>query len=351
MAISEMKEIIDLRSDTVTVPDEGMLNAMMNAKVGDDVYGEDPTVNLLEHKVAQYFGKEAALFTPTGTMANQICLKINTNPSDEIICEQDAHIFYYETAAPALISNIQIRTIPSVSGMPELDLIEKAIRPDIYYLPKTSLICLENTHNRHGGTILSLEYLKNVRSLADKYNIRTHLDGARVWNALVESNYNGIEIGKYFDTLSVCMSKGMGTPLGSLVVGSKDDIKKALKVRKILGGGMRQAGYMAAACIYALDNNIDRLKDDHNNVKYLAEILERNNHISIDEERIQTNMLLIELDSKIDAEEFVEKCKNEGLLLFHIGDNKIRIVFHLNINREKTLKAGQIIENVIKKIL
>lgn len=351
MEKSNFNGIIDLRSDTVTVPDAGMLNAMMTAEVGDDVYGEDPSVNLLEEKVAKFFGKEAALFTPTGTMANQICLKINTSPGDEIICEEDAHIFYYETAAPAMISNIQIRTIASEIGMPSLELIEKAIRPDIYYLPKTSLICMENTHNRHGGTINSLEYLKEMKLLADKYGIRTHLDGARVWNALVESDYDGIEIGKYFDTLSVCMSKGMGTPLGSLVVGSRSDIKKGLKVRKILGGGMRQAGFIAAACIYALENNIEKLKEDHRNVKHLAEILEGNTHIKINESRVQTNMLLIELDNRIDAEEFVEGCKKAGLLLFHIGDNKIRIVLHLNINREQTIKAGQIIEKVIKEIL
>ena len=339
--------MIDLRSDTVTKPSKGMLNSILNAKVGDDVYGEDPTVNNLENKVANYFGKEAALFTPTGTMANQICLKINTEPGDEIICEEDAHIFYYETAAPAIISNIQIKTIPSGSGMPDLEIIEKAIRPDIYYLPKTSLFCLENTHNRHGGTILSLDYIKKFKLLADKHNIKTHLDGARVWNAIAASNYTGEDIGKYFDTISVCMSKGMGTPLGSLVVGSKEDIKKALKIRKILGGGMRQAGFMAAACIYAIDNNIDKLKYDHNNAKLLSEYLSNNEKIFINYDKVETNMLILKLDESINADEFEKRCKDNNLLLFHIGNNRVRIVFHLDINRTQTIQAGKIIETVI----
>jgi len=211
--------MIDLRSDTVTKPTGAMLNAIVNAELGDDVYGEDPTVNKLQEYVANLLQKEDAIFVPTGTMSNQLGIKINTNPGDEVIIEKDAHIFFFETAAPSIISNIQMRTLPSELGEMDIKDIENAIRPDIYYFPKTTLICLENTHNRHGGTIISLDYIKQVHQIAKQNNINMHLDGARLWNAAVATKIPVCEYAKYFDTISVCLSKGLGTPAGSLLVG------------------------------------------------------------------------------------------------------------------------------------
>ncbi|HOQ48892.1 MAG TPA: threonine aldolase family protein, partial [Candidatus Kapabacteria bacterium] len=254
--------MIDLRSDTLTRPDEAMRQALANAEVGDDVYGEDPTANLLQERIADYFGKEAALFVPSGTMSNQLSLKVLTSPGDEIIADADAHIFYYETAAPSIVSNVQIRTIRSQFGFPDLNDIERSIRPDIYYFPRTSVICVENTHNRHGGTIAPIEYIQQLRDLANSYNIKLHLDGARIWNAIVETGIDGTSYAKYFDTISVCLSKGLGAPVGSLLISSAEYIEKARHWRKILGGGMRQVGILAAAGLYALDNNLPRLKAD-----------------------------------------------------------------------------------------
>lgn len=339
--------MIDLRSDTVTVPSVEMRDYMMNAKVGDDVYGEDPTVNVLQEKVAELFDKEAALFVPSGTMGNQISLKINTNPGEEVITEENAHIFYYETAAPAMISQIQIRTISSDQGMMDLDKIENAIRPDIYYFPKTSLICLENTHNRHGGTIIDIEYIKDVRELANNYNLKMHLDGARLWNAHAASGVELKEYAKYFDTINVCLSKGLGAPVGSLIISNKSNIEKALKVRKILGGGMRQAGILAAAGIYAIDKNLPKLELDHNNALTFAEAITKNDNIHCNLSKVETNIVVFDLGKNLDSDKFVKHCLYEGLVLSSIGNNQIRVVFHLDISNEDTLESIKIIEHIL----
>lgn len=342
--------MIDLRSDTVTVPDEGMRAAIMSAKVGDDVYGEDPTVNELQDKVAAMFGKEAALYVPSGTMSNQLAMKVISEPADEIIIESNAHVFYYETAAPSVISNVQFFTLPSVNGEISIDLIEQAVRPDVYYFPKTRAIFLENTHNRHGGTILSIDYLRKLKTFADKNNLLLHLDGARIWNAHCATDVPLSDYGTLFDTISVCLSKGLGAPVGSVLVADKEKISKALKWRKILGGGMRQAGILAAAGIYAIDNNLQLLKNDHVRTKIFAEAISVFDGISCDLDKVQTNMAVFKLDNDIKDSEFVQDCKNRGLLVSAVGTNKIRAVFHFQIDDLMTKKAISIINESINHL-
>lgn len=344
-------KMIDLRSDTFTKPTPEMLMAMMNADVGDDVYGEDPTVNLLQMKVAELFGKEAALFVPSGTMSNQLSLKVLSEPGNEVITDADAHVFYYETAAPAILSNLMFRTIKSESGEIPISEIEKSIRPDIYYFAESKIIALENTHNRHGGTIIGLDYIKEVKSIANKHAIFTHLDGARIWNAHVASGVELHEYAKYFDTISVCLSKGMGAPIGSLIISDKIRIQKALKWRKIFGGGMRQAGYIAACGLYALENHLPLLKIDHENAKTFAQEIANLHGIRLDLKKVQTNIVVFELDSRINPDLFVELCKQRTLLLSNVGDNKIRIVTYHQISFDDILNAVDIVVEVLKNLM
>jgi len=343
--------MIDLRSDTVTMPSDEMREVMSKALVGDDVYGEDPTVNKLQEYTAELLAKEAAIFLPSGTMGNQLGLKVNTTAGDEVIVENDAHIYYYETAAPSIISQVQLRGIPSESGMPDLNKIESAIRPDIYYFPKTTLICLENTHNRHGGTVIDLDYIKNVKEIADKYKIKMHLDGARLWNASASTGISMKEYATPFDTVNVCLSKGLGAPIGSLLVGSKESITMALKWRKILGGGMRQAGLIAAAGLYAIKNNFSKLAYDHENAKLMANEINKSDFINCELDKVQTNMVIFECVNGLSSSNLQKSLLNEGLFVSEVGDNKIRAVFHLHITKEITKSAGEIILNTAKKIM
>jgi threonine aldolase len=346
-----MNDMIDLRSDTVTVPSDEMRRYMMYASVGDDVYGEDPTINQLQEKAASLFGKESALFVPSGTMSNQISLKVLTNPGDEVIIESDAHVFYYETAAPAVISNVQFFTIPSEIGEMPLDKIKRAIRPDVYYFPKTKAIFVENTHNRHGGTVLSIEYIRSLRELADEHGLYLHLDGARIWNAHIASGVALDEYGKYFDTISVCLSKGLGAPVGSVMISDNEKVKQGLKWRKILGGGMRQAGILAAAGIYAIENNLKLIEDDHIRTKRFAKAIAEMEGLECNLDSVQTNMAVFTLQSSINDHEFVTECRSRGLLLSAIGDNKIRTVFHIQISDIMTDNAIDIIYETVKHFL
>jgi len=339
--------IIDLRSDTISKPTKEMMTAIAQAKLGDDVYGEDPTVNELQEYIADLFGKESAIFVPTGTMSNQIGVKIHTNPGNEVIIEKDAHIFFFETAAPAIISNVQMRTLPSLRGEMNINDIADAIRPDVYYFPKTTLICLENTHNRHGGTILSLDYINQVGKLAKENDIAFHLDGARIWNAAVATGIKLRDYAEPFDSISVCLSKGLGTPAGSVLIGTKEKINLAKKWRKILGGGMRQVGILAAAGLYAVKNNIERLAEDHENAKYFAKEISSIDGINIDFAGIETNMVAFEPPQNITASELVSKCKEKGLLFNAISKNKVRIVFHLDISRSDAQKASEIMKQAV----
>jgi len=343
-------KIIDLRSDTVTKPNNDMLKAMIESDLGDDVYFEDPTVNLLQNKIAQLFGKEEALFMPSGTMANQVALLVNTNTGDEVIVESDSHIFYYETAGPSILSRIQLRPIKSSNGEMNIDEIKNAIRDDIYYLPKTSLICLENTHNRHGGMIITQEYINKVAEIAKENNLKMHLDGARIWNAHKATHIPLHQMVEKFNTISVCFSKGMGTPVGSILIGSKEDIKKAIKWRKILGGGLRQVGLLAGACLYALDHNLDKIDIDNQNAKFFANELIKSSRISLNIDKIHTNIVTFKIEDKINPHDFVTKCKVKGILLMHIGDNKIRTVVHLDLTKDMLLEASKIIKSILEEL-
>jgi threonine aldolase len=341
-----MSNIIDLRSDTVTKPSAFMREAIASAVVGDDVYNEDPTVIKLQTTMAELTGKEAALYVSSGTMGNQLCVKCHTEPGDEIIVEYSAHIFQYETAAASFISRAQIYPVPGKYGMMKLQDIEDAIRPDIYYFPKTKLICLENTHNRAGGTILDINYIADVHTLAKAQGIKTHLDGARLWNASAATGISISEYAKYFDSLSICLSKGLGAPVGSVICGSVEFIEKARKFRKILGGGLRQSGLLAAAGLYAINNNFDRLKDDHKRAKIIAEFLNNHPAVDIDMNTVQTNIVIFGFhDQKVDLDHLVTKLKNNGLLVSRGTKGKLRIVTHLDANDEDIERAIQIMKD------
>ncbi|MBM2814901.1 MAG: L-threonine aldolase [Ignavibacteria bacterium] len=339
---------IDLRSDTFTMPTMEMRQVIAEAEVGDDVFGEDPTVIRLQVKIAELLGKESALFVPSGTMANQISIAVQTHPGDEVIVESDAHIFYYEAAAPAIISRVQLRPIPSSKGMMPVQSIESAIRGNDVHFPPTKLLCLENTHNRHGGTVIDIDYIKEVRTLAQKNKISMHCDGARLWNASAATGITPADYAGYFDTVSVCLSKGLGAPVGSVIASTRENILSALRWRKILGGGMRQVGIIAAAGLFVIENNLQNLKNDHANAKLFAEKLLSSEFIEIDINTIETNIVIFKLKGNANALQFEKKCLNNGLKILAIGPNTIRAVFHYQITRQQTEEAAEIIKNLVK---
>ncbi|MFH0736815.1 MAG: GntG family PLP-dependent aldolase [bacterium] len=342
-------KIIDLRSDTVTTPSEGMRRAMYEAEVGDDVYREDPTVLKLERTVAEMFGKEAALFVPSGTMGNQICLNILTNPGDEVICESDAHIFHYESGTPAKLSGIQLYPVKGEKGVLYPQAAAECIRPlAAYYMPRTKVIALENTHNRAGGTIQPLGNIKELHNLAKEHNLYFHLDGARIWNASTASKITYKEYGKYFDTISTCLSKGLGAPVGSVIMGTKELIEKAFVVRKSIGGGMRQVGILAAAGLYALTHNLPMLNEDHNKAKMLAEYLAKNNEFSLNYDDVHTNMVIFKVND-FEMQFFIEECSKLGLLLSEGKPGFVRAVTHLDISFEEIEFAIKIINRVLNE--
>jgi threonine aldolase len=344
--MTEWRKMIDLRSDTVTRPSEEMRKAMYEAEVGDDVFKEDPTVNILEEYAAELLGKESALFVSSGVMGNQICLNVLTQPGDEAICEKDCHIFNYESGSPAKLSGIQLHPIEGNGGAITAEQVEPLIRPEsAYYMPRTRVIEIENTHNRAGGTIIALDVIKNLRSLANKYNLFFHLDGARIWNASVATGISVKEYASYFDSVSCCLSKGLGAPVGSIIAGTKDFIKEAYRVRKSWGGGMRQVGILAAAGLYALQNNIERLADDHEKAKYLAEQINDNPNLEIDMSAVQTNILLFK-PLKLTVDEGIKRCKENGLLLSVGKIDSIRAITHLDVSKTDISKAAEILKRV-----
>lgn len=344
-----MKKIIDLRSDTVTKPNEAMRKAMYDAEVGDDVYKEDPTVNKLEEIAAEILGTEAALFVPTGLMGNQICLNVLTNPGDEVICERTSHIFQYESGSPAVLSGLQLNLIDGINGVFTPEQVEPLIRPEsAYYMPRTRLIEVENTHNVAGGTINPVSNIAALQDLADKYQLFFHLDGARVWNAAVALGIEVKEITQYFDTVSCCLSKGLGAPIGSIIGSAKEVIQEAYRVRKAWGGGMRQVGVIAAAGIYALQNNIVRLAEDHINAKELAEFLNAFENVEIDLDNVETNIIMFKVKT-ITPETFIERCKEKGLLLGPGGVGVIRAVTHLDISNEDIKYSKNIFNEVLNE--
>lgn len=329
--MNDTKMTVDLRSDTVTRPTPGMLDAMFSAKVGDDVLEEDPSVNELQEKVAELFGMEEAIFCPSGTMTNQIAIKCFTKPMDEVICDETAHIYRYEGGGIAYNSMASVRLLYGDRGRLNADLIEEHINPDDVHCPKSSLVVLENTVNRGGGSYYTLDQIEPIYHLCRLKNIHLHLDGARIFNALCESGDDPEEYGRLFDGISVCLSKGLGAPIGSVLLGSKETIYKAKRIRKVLGGGWRQAGYLAAAGIYALDHHVERLKEDHKNAKTLAEIL-RTLPFVTSIMPAETNIVIFELDKKHKPDEFVEKLNHHGIHCNTFGKQMIRFVTHLDIN-------------------
>ena len=331
--------IIDLRSDTVTKPSKLMLETMMQAKVGDDVFKEDETVNTLESKVAEMFGKEQALFFPSGTMANQTALKLHTNPGDQVICDKYAHIYNYESGGASFNSGISCKLIDGNRGMFTAKQVEEAINPDAYYYSKTSLVEIENTTNKGGGACWDFDEIKKIKAVCENNNLGFHLDGARLWNALVVKNENTKQYGEIFDTISVCLSKGMGCPVGSVLVGNSEIMNDAIRIRKIFGGNMRQAGYLAAAGLYALENNIDRLKEDHKKAIEIGKELTKLSIVKI-VEPIETNIIIFELNDDVDEKDFVQKLTKNNIHIISMGSGKLRMVTHLdytNIMHEKLI--------------
>ncbi len=330
-----MKNFIDLRSDTVTRPTSAMRKAMSEAEVGDDVFGEDPTVNALQEKVANLLGKEAALFVPSGTMANQLSIKSHTQPGDEVIIETSSHPYNFEGGAGAALSGIQFQCLKGVRGILDASQIEEAIRPADHHFPVTKLICLENTHNRGGGSIYPLEKMAEIYRLTKSKGLLLHLDGARLWNASVATGIKPGEYAQWADSVSVCLSKGLGAPIGSLVAGSKPFIDRVHRFRKMFGGGMRQVGIIAAAGIYALNHHLERLKEDHHNAKRLAVGMKEFKGVSIDPKHVETNIVIFDVtDTGMTGAQVAEAMKKERVLIHAFGKTQIRLVTHLDVSSE-----------------
>ena len=325
--------IIDLRSDTVTKPTKAMLSAMMSAPVGDDVFGDDPSINALEQKAADMFGMQSSLFCPSGTMTNQIAINVHTQPGDEVICEENSHIYLYEGGGIAKNSGCSVKLLKGNKGQITAQNVDDAIRADDVHFPKSRLVSLENTSNKGGGTCYSLDEIKAIKSVCKKHNLVFHLDGARLFNALVATGQSAKDYGSAFDSISICLSKGLGAPVGSLLLGSKEFIYQARRVRKAFGGGMRQAGYLAAAAIYALDNNIERLREDHELAQLLADKLNSADEI-LDVWKPETNIVVGVLENTKAVDNYLEKLKSKGVWAVRFGANMVRMVAHLDVDRK-----------------
>ncbi len=325
---------IDLRSDTITRPTPGMLKAMMNAKVGDDVFGDDPTVNELQSKAAEMFGMEASLFCPSGTMTNQLAIKIHCSPGSEVICDELSHIYLYEGGGIASNSLSSVRTLKGNRGrLTASQVVESINNPNDIHQPVTRLVSLENTVNKGGGSIYNLAEIKKIESVCRSNNLKFHLDGARLFNALVETGESPKEFGSTFDTISICLSKGLGCPVGSLLLGTHENIKLARRYRKAMGGAMRQAGFMAAAGLYALDNNIERLREDHLKAKKIGEILKAKDFVK-SVYPIETNIVIFELSDDLLSTDFVLKLSEHDIHCAPFGKHLVRMVTHLDFTNE-----------------
>lgn len=321
---------IDLRSDTVTKPSQEMLQAIMNAKVGDDVYKEDPTVNALEDRLAEMFGKDEALFFPTGSMANQAAIKLHTQPAEQLLCDKWAHVYNYEGGGVSFNSGVSCKLVDGHRGMITARQVEENINPpDFYHSPLTTLVCLENTTNKGGGACYDFEEFKKIKEVCDKHNLGLHLDGARLFNALVANSEDPLEYGRIFDTISVCLSKGLGTPLGTVLIGDKEIMKNAIRVRKVLGGGMRQIGFMAAAGLFALENNVDRLAEDHKKASEIGDVLRKQDYVG-EVEPVETNIVIFYLKDPSAEVNFMKKLQQENIRISNMGQGKLRIVTHLD---------------------
>jgi threonine aldolase len=339
---------IDLRSDTVTKPSAAMRRAMAEAEVGDDVYGEDPTVNLLEARTAELLGKEAAVFVPSGTMANQIGVGVNTQPGDELLCASTSHVYVWEAGGIARLSGVTARTFEGDSGILRLQDIAGAIRPshDAHYV-HTRLVCLENTHNRGGGRVHSFESIGQIARWAREHNLAMHLDGARLMNAVVAGEHTASDWAHHFDTVSICFSKGLGAPVGSALAGTAEAIRRARRLRKLFGGGMRQAGILAAGALYALENNVDRLTEDHENAQLLADAFASTDGFALDSGPVETNLVWVKIDNSVGtAAEVAAFLRSRNVLVTVIGAQVIRACTHLDVSREEIEYAAGVIRDI-----
>ena len=337
--------LIDLRSDTFTKPTPEMLETMMNADVGDDVFGEDPTVNNLESFGASMFGMEAALFCPSGTMTNQIAIKCHTRPGNEVICEKSSHVYIYEGGGIAFNSSCQVKPIDGNRGRITATQVLDSINSIDIHKPVSALVSIENTSNRGGGSCYEISELQSIKEVCLNNNIRLHLDGARIWNALVARQQNPLQYGEIFDSISICLSKGLGAPVGSLLLGNHEFIYKARRVRKVFGGGMRQAGYLAAAGLFAMENNISRLETDHLHAKMIGDALSKKDFVS-NMLPIETNMIIFEVSGKFDAKSFSAYLKERNVFCIPISSSQVRMVTHLDITSEMVNHLTAIITTI-----
>jgi threonine aldolase len=336
---------IDFRSDTVTKPTPAMMHAMMNAAVGDDVFGEDPSINALEEMAARLFNMEAALFCPSGTMSNQTAIRCHTQPGDEVICSSNAHVYIYEGGGIAANSGSQVRAIQGNYGQITGQQVLAAINPDDVHKARTRLVCLENTANRGGGSCYDIEEIRKIRKICNENSLQMHLDGARLFNALVAKKETARQYGEIFDSISVCLSKGLGCPIGSVLLGSKSFMTKARRVRKVFGGSMRQAGFMAGAGIYALQNNIERLSQDHLHAKLIGEALMKKDFAK-NIMPVETNIVIVTTKENCPAKQIAERLCQKGVQVIDIGPNELRFVTHLDISEVMVEKTIQIIKEL-----
>ena len=333
----------DYRSDTFTKPSQPMLEAMFKADVGDDVFGEDPTVNSLEALAAEIFGMEAGLFCPSGTMTNQIAIKCHTQPGDEVVCDKLSHVYIYEGGGIAFNSGCQVKPVEGDRGRITAEQVRHSINPDDFHKPVTRLVSLENTANRGGGSCYKLADLKSIKEVCRENNLNLHLDGARVFNAIVEMKENPKDYGVLFDSISVCLSKGLGAPVGSVLLGEKNFIHKARRIRKVFGGGMRQAGYLAAAGIFALQNNIERLDIDHRHAKKIAGTLLKKSFTG-KMMPVETNIIIFEVTGNYTAKTLEAAFKKHNILVIAISNSQVRMVLHLDVTKEMVDNTIQVIE-------
>ena len=337
----------DFRSDTITRPTPAMMEAMASAPLGDDVFGEDPSVLALQERVAEMLGKEAALFVPSGTMSNQIAVRLHTSPGDEILCEDNCHIYVYEQGGYAQLSGVAVRPIPGRYGVLEPEQFAGMTRPDDQHFVRTRLVCLENTHNRGAGRIQPYEKVKAICDWAHENDLSTHMDGARLMNAVVATGISAADWSQHFDTVSICFSKGLGAPVGSALVGRKEDIAKARRIRKVFGGGMRQAGVIAAGALFALENHVERMSEDHVNAKRLAQGVEQIEGLTLSPAEVETNILCFNVHFSLGtAAQFVWRLKERGLLVLAIGPDRVRMVTHLDVDANDVEQAITILKEV-----
>lgn len=337
--------IVNLMSDTVTKPTAGMLEAMFRAEVGDDVFGEDPTVNRLEAHMAELFGKEAAVFCPSGTMTNQIAIRVHAQPLDEVICDHYSHIYQYETGGYAANSGVGINLIEGTNGKVTAEQVRAAIKPVFDWLPISKLVVIENTCNKGGGSYYTLEELRPIQEVCQEGGLALHLDGARLFNALVETGESTQQVGEVFDSISICLSKGLGAPVGSVLIGDSAFIQRARRVRKVMGGGMRQAGYLAAAGLYALQHHVERLKVDNDRAKKMGEILEGLDYVDA-VRPVKSNIVIFDLKSPFTAENFLKTLKEKGVLALPFGPQTVRLITHLDVSEEMVDHTVKVLRSI-----